>query len=272
MFITERLIFLQLQKTASSHICRLLTTVLPGRRVGGHERLPDTALADSHYVIGSIRNPWDWYVSLWAFGCGGKGGVYERTSTHTIGGYHLDRHVGKIPGVLLDQVRKPVGEWRRVYEDVENPDLFRRWLRLVLTERRRDVGEAFSFSPLSAYAGLLTYRYVWLFSKDVKALYDPGHLTDLSTLRKFERASNLVDAVIRVESLARDLLDAIEAAGYGLTAEATRTVRSAQRTNPSSRRRDLRFYYDEESAELVRQKEQLIVEKYAYEGPFTGSP
>jgi hypothetical protein len=62
MFVADGLVYLELQKTGGSHICRLLEQYANGRPEGKHNRL--TAEYSTHYVIGSIRNPWDWYVSL----------------------------------------------------------------------------------------------------------------------------------------------------------------------------------------------------------------
>ena len=66
MFVAQGLIYLELQKTGGTHIRRLLERYTGGKPVGKHNRLP--AGSDADFIIGSIRNPWDWYVSLWAYG------------------------------------------------------------------------------------------------------------------------------------------------------------------------------------------------------------
>ena len=45
MFISKQLVFVELQKTGSSHIGKVLSKVLDGRQFGLHNR-PDAALFD----------------------------------------------------------------------------------------------------------------------------------------------------------------------------------------------------------------------------------
>src|SRR4051812_35017204 len=79
MFVSDRLIYIQMQKTASTHIARVLAEVVGGEQHQQHIRLRGDR--DGRLVVVSVRSPWDWYVSLWAYGCrggGGRSGVRER--------------------------------------------------------------------------------------------------------------------------------------------------------------------------------------------------
>ena len=71
MFITDKLIYIQMNKTACTHIASLLSKHIGGKQIGKHNWLEhyDT----EKFICGSIRNPWEWYISLWAFGCKGEG-------------------------------------------------------------------------------------------------------------------------------------------------------------------------------------------------------
>ena len=79
IFISEKLVYLALQKTGSTQIRHLLTSIIPGELIGTHNRLP-VNLSPKRIAVGSIRNPWAWYVSLWAFGCLGRGGFYHKVA------------------------------------------------------------------------------------------------------------------------------------------------------------------------------------------------
>src|SRR6185503_14274720 len=79
MFVSDRLIYLQMQKTASTHVARVLAEVVGGEQHQQHIRL--RVEPEGRLVAISIRSPWDWYVSLWAYGCregGGRSGVFQR--------------------------------------------------------------------------------------------------------------------------------------------------------------------------------------------------
>ena len=81
MFVSDKLVYLQMQKTASTHIAKTLAAVVGGEQHLQHKRLAiDPA---GRLVVASIRNPWSWYVSLWAYGCrggGGESGLYNQVT------------------------------------------------------------------------------------------------------------------------------------------------------------------------------------------------
>lgn len=103
MFRHDRFVYLQMQKTGGTRIAEILSEVVGGEQVNPKH----TSIANpDRPVIGSIRSPWAWYVSLWAFGCQGEGGY--RTS-------------------LLESYP----ELEHLYSDVENTVYFREWLRVA---------------------------------------------------------------------------------------------------------------------------------------------
>ena len=75
MLITDKLVYLELHKTGCTFTRLVLAELFSDscRIVGKHnlvETIPQDVLGDfeTKTKIGNIRNPWDWYVSLWAFG------------------------------------------------------------------------------------------------------------------------------------------------------------------------------------------------------------
>lgn len=78
MFISDRLVFVELQKTGSDHIKTLLKKTVGGENDPKHGTPDDALLASGRAFVGSIRDPWAWYLSLWTVGCQRKGELYER--------------------------------------------------------------------------------------------------------------------------------------------------------------------------------------------------
>jgi len=74
-----------------------------------------------------------------------------------------------------------------------------------------------------------------------------------------------------MESLEEDFLALLAAIGQDVDEETKRRVLSAGRTNSSSRSKPTSYYYDEASAELVRRREAVIIEKFGYEFPAAGA-
>jgi hypothetical protein len=278
VFVTDRLVYLQLHKTACTHIANLLQEVVDGEQVGKHNRLE--RIPDGKYIAGSIRNPWDWYVSLWAFGCRGKGSIYHAlTSRRWRPGERLREAAVEVirrrrapvaaAARLRAELDKPRDLWRATYNDSDDPHGFRTWIRLLLDPRRSDdLAEGYGRSSISRFAGLMTYRYQWFAARDPRAVDAAGTFADLDELRRFDAEQNVWNGAIRTESLEDDLLRVLEEAGYVLTEEQVRRIRDGAGTKTNtSRHRPSAFYYDAETARLVAERDRLIVEKYAYTPP-----
>ncbi len=277
MFISEKLIFLELHKTGSSHIGKMLREVIGGEQRDKHNALDfDPA---GRYVIGSVRDPWDWYVSLWAFGCSGQGSVFHQLTDHSnIDHYRHDlpREMSRrfsSPSIIWNSWRndrkKSLAEWRNCYADHKDAALFRRWLHMLLDPSHSlDVREGYGFSPVSAYAGLLTFRYLKLFTRLGKRLYTQPALTRAENLPDVFKQESTVDFIIRNEHLEADLLQAIHQAGIELPASQRDRILSArkEKTNTSNRL-GLEHYYDLPSALLVAEKERFLIGRHGYELP-----
>ena len=277
MFVSEKLVFVELHKTGGTHICRWLGKLVGGEQRGKHNRVPPDL--QDRFILGSVRNPWDWYVSLWAFGCGGEGSV-RRQTTRKIDLCYMHRQLNHEMGQrrlsagqwwtqLCHDLVKPVGRWRDVYRDPEDATAFRQWLRLIMDPGRRyDVGEGFGFSPVSSRFGLLTYRYLKLFTDLGPLLYVDSGLRNLDGLRDVWNARHQVDFVIRNENLETDLLDALAAAGCQVSDSNRAALLEARtRKTNTSRRRETNYYYDQETSALVAEREALVVGNHGYVPP-----
>lgn len=181
MFVTDKIIYLQMHKTACTHVASLLSKHIGGKQIGKHNWLED--FQTDKFICGSIRNPWDWYISLWAFGCKGEGNLHRRVAApdflkfpeilksklmSTYGPY-LSKNF-QLRDMLFhftNEMNKPTNLWRESYKDNQSPECFRMWLKLIYDPARmRDFDEGYSESSVSKFAGLMTYRYCNFFLKD----------------------------------------------------------------------------------------------------------
>lgn len=279
MFVSPKLVYTELHKTGGSHIGQWLNKVLVGEQIGKHNRIPSNLW--DRVIIGSVRNPWDWYVSLWAYGCGKKGTVYSRTTRrfdasyynrqlHAEMGFKRTRLTFSIQQFLHDVV-KPVRSWQACYHNFRDAAAFRRWLNLLFVhERRFDVGEGYGFSTVSESFGLMTYRFLKLYSRLGNQLYKDPALATLQGIKEVWERKQLTSYVIRNESLEDGLLAALDYADCFITDEHRYAILAArdQRTN-ASKRLPVEYYYDQESLALVHNKERFIVENFSYLPPKT---
>lgn len=265
MVISDDIIFVQVPKTGCSHVAKLLEEYAGGVEEGKHRRLPKKHLVDSRTIVGGVRNPHDWYVSLWAYACLQKGGVYQATvNPRTL--QYVPRICGQWcfvkPWRLLSYLqasitRKP-DEWKPLYADSNNPELFREWLRKINNPENRFVlSEGYGCSSLSSFAGLLTYRFLFLATFRIRELYR-SKFKSINDLVKWYNSHSYFDAVIRTEYLVSDFITLMDQAGVGISEQERNEITNAGPTNQSKRSRDLSFYYDDDTFELVKHREAFL--------------
>lgn len=288
MFVSDKLVYLQMQKTASTHIAKTLAAVVGGEQHLQHKRLAiDPA---GRLVVASIRNPWSWYVSLWAYGCRGGGGESGLYNQVTAGPPSLSDVAGRAVRDARARRRLPIDVlrdaraerarvrnvrtdlWRAVYTDPDDVDAFRGWLRLMFDPAR--AGELSGQPPrygqtgLAGHSGFMTFRYFTLLADDRARMADKAALDSLAAIREFDREHTVHDDMIKIECLEPELQRVLARAGYELDddQQAELHKRCSRKTNESPHRSD-REYYDDASLELVATREQFLIDKYAYVPP-----
>lgn len=239
MFITDRLVYIQMQKTACTRIAEILAETVGGQSVDRKHGYLDQKPRNK-IVVGSIRDPWAWYVSLWAFGCTGRGGVLAQL--------------------------KGDPQWMALYADASDPRLFQAWLKQVYTERyaNRIHRGAYGRFSLCGVVGFMTYRYLYLHNVGI-GLDGAPDFAGYDELKTYDQRHNMVDAWIRAEVMAHDLARALVRAGYQVDAVMrTRLNELCQVRTNTSDHLDTMAYYDEESARMVMDRERLIFERHGY--------
>jgi len=257
--VCDKLVYLELQKTGCTTIGAVLSDLFGGEQLAPkHGNLPD---GEAHkFVVGSVRNPWDFYVSLWSFGCQNRGELHELlTQRH----WRAAIRMLPRPEPLAREILRPVSPWRRHYDPPHTPAKFRAWLeRIQDPPRAREFDRFYGSARVKRVAGYATYRYCRLYAGDQRGFRESRTAAEL-----LERvsASYLPNAMIRTEHLADDLVDALRSAGYevGPDLEEKIRARSEERANVSSH---LRYteYYDDSSRELVGRRDDLIISKHGY--------
>lgn len=271
MFVSDKIIFLELQKTGCTHIRNFLKEIVGGRFVERHNQAEPHLLTGDRFVLGSVRDPWHWYVSVWAYSCDRKGDHYSNVSTP---GIRLrDRGWRRHPFSLLIEVlqsrpNRHAEQWKRTFRDVDDAGAFREWLHMLHDEAYwPDVGEGYWRFPLNRFAGFLTYRYLRVFTcrkselDKLKQVSTPGQLVD------YDRNECFVDRFIRNERLESDLLEALRHAGIEVPDKVAAELAARPKTNTSSKKRGPGYYYDAETEKLVGERDRLIVDKFGYVAP-----
>jgi hypothetical protein len=288
VLVNDRLVVLRLRKCATAYIVTAIRAVVGGEfrkslEIGrdvptSHGRI-DFPL-DGRRVVGTVRNPWSWYTSLWAYGCEGRGGLHARVSAtrsarSTIGAMAREvRSERRFPHDAVARFRAapPASAgWPELYADADDVDAFREWLRRVLDPQHAPLVEPwYGETALPPSIGLLTWRYLALFSRDADVLVGTPSFDSLAALVAFDEEQNVCDEILRTDRIGTELPGVLARAGYELdpTQQATLTERTSgtERRN-ASQHRQWREYYDAASTALVARRDALVVERFGFEPP-----
>jgi len=233
MIVTEHFVFIHMHKTGGQSLNDIIKRCMPDHRVIGYhfprsEVPPDSANLP---IVGMIRNPWDWYVSWYAFNkrpnirnplfnivSGGGSGDFKATITNLI----------------------------RLGSDRPESAQHREELVHILPE------------------SLDGNRGVGLTRDSIRELSESGsgYYTWLSD-RMLGNAPDDRTFVGRFENLQDDFLTIMEQLSVKEVGKLRLEFDSRERKN-TSRHSHYSHYYDDELRDLVAEEERALIEKYDY--------
>lgn len=235
MIVTPDFVFIHLHRTGGRFIRSLLLDYLPGSREIGYH-FPASLIPQSCRdlpVVGFVRNPWDWYVSWYAFNR-----VQPRSVIFS---------VASNDGQL--DFNSTVMNLLQLGSDSQHC----RTLRSRMMERLPDSiignrGAGITRGDLAAFSDGQTGYYSWLVQRMFCGV-EPAQLR----LGKFE---NLREELLRIwRELGVQLPPALESAIY-----------RTDRTNASARDR-IDTHYSSEVLAAVRQQEEWVCRRFDYAAP-----
>lgn len=232
MIITDRFVFIHLHKTGGQTLNDVITRCVPNHKVVGYH-LPRTEVPPGSRqlpIVGLVRNPWDWYVSWYAFNKkpqirnplfnivsdGGSAG-FKATVTNLInlGAEHSERRRNDLISLLPDSL-----------------------------DGNRGVGlTKASVHELSASSD---GYYSWLFGRML------GREPDDQTL------------VGRFENLQEDFLAIMQQLNVSEIAALREALQQRERKNVS-RHSHYSHYYDDELRDLVNRQDGSLIERFEYQ-------
>lgn len=271
MLVNDKLVFLQMQKTGCTHVESILFKIFPNsQQIGKHFRIPSRFEFRSRPVVGSIRDPWDWYLSYWAYSCLAKGGPYKRTvqSRNPLNVILDSRQANshnevprRFTGLLkhsVSELFRPVGKWQYLYEDVNDPERFRLWLELVLSEERKfDLFQDYGLSSISQFSGLYTYLTLFLYAQDISVLF-----SDSFTREELQKVPLVISDVLKTEQLNEDFINFLKKIDIPITSDIEQALNA--KTNTSKRKLPRDAYYNGASIDLVAKQDTYILKKFGY--------
>ena len=264
MFISKKICFIELEKTGISTIKKFLKNhIQEGKITRPHDNVTNEILKKKLFFIGSIRNPLDWYISRWSYGCMMKNddSMYrnltkKRLSYSRIN--NIDKQYIKKIYYFKNQLFKNSNFWSDLYSDPYNSKNFRIWLKSILNSKKKDqLAEHYYFSSFYKKFGYMTFRYLVMFTNPDNRKQLFHNLNKYSDLLDFDKNFNFINYFIKVENLQSDLNELFAKLDLKVTND-------IEIVNPSKRNRDINYYYDDECVEIVKRYEKFIFDKYQY--------
>ena len=262
MFISDKFCFLELHKTGCTHIRNILNELFDGELIGKHNQAYPELFSGKRVFLGSVRDPWGWYTSLWGYGCDNKGVVFQNVTR-----YDPHRELGWVSNPFAVPSENP-REWMDTYKNINDAGAFRAWLRMMNDANYfTDIGEGYGLCSVNRVAGFTTYRYLKLFCTKLGEQEKLNRLFTFEQIKNYENDNCFIDRFIRIESLEDDLFRVLEESGVKIPSNIKSEILEQPKTNISSRKHGSEFYYDIESENLVAERERLIIEKFGYVAP-----
>ena len=233
MIVTDKFVFIHMHKTGGQSLIRILGDCVPGMKTVGYH-YPYSMLPEEYAdrpVVGMVRNPWDWYVSWYAFNTRQDVGnpLFFILSDGFQAGYR--ETIANLAGLCSDAPES------RVYRDA---------LMEILPESLQgNIGVGLTRDDIRSMEGCGMGYYSWQFERMHGGLDNP----DLH-IGRFE---NLQQEFV---SIMRDL-DVAEADAIEARFDSTPRINASHHSHYSK-------YLDDELRRLIAEREAPIVERFGY--------
>jgi hypothetical protein len=264
MIFSDKFVFLELARTGSTYARYVLkqipNSVAVGRKHNIYDDLSSTKkkLFREKNKVGTVRNPFEFYVSLYAFCCEKRGGLYERiTYKPDFRSYFNFTDLFKILYLHF----KYKSEWKKIVNNKNSVENFKLFMEMLLNINPEAYGNHYGLSGLN-YVGFLSFNYLRLYNYDF--IHNCRDLGSIKELEKYDQQHNFIDLMLINKTINEQLLES-----YKLLANSKEVVQKAinlrpKRSNTSTKKKPFKEYYDQELINLINEKEAFLLDKYNF--------
>lgn len=264
MIKNKDFIYLDLEKTACSHIRKLILTYFhDAKDTNKHKILYSKDDIKNKTVIGSVRHPYDWYVSHYLYGFH-KGGAIRHIYKTNFKNQLLNMS-------LLDLYKIGLPSIKGFYKD-ESKYEFKKWLLSIMSKQSKYYFNRANYQKKESYfhsnnfrynqipnqkTGLFTHHFLNMYFINYSSLYP----NDFCEVNDYTTSGIIPDHFIKVENLESDFYDVFSRFKKSITID---DLKSNKKINSSVNSYDVNDYFDEECKMLIKQKDNYIFELFRY--------
>ena len=257
MIYGKKFLFAHLQKTAGTFCAKVLKDKFPkSTRMKKHETIKNFLKnrSERKYILGSIRDPLELYVSLWAYGCQSRGSLFGRLTRPKLS-HNLILAIKLIFSKQFFYLKywktKSSKNYNNLYEDVNDISNFQTWLKLInKDESFFDVGlDVPMYLSNDQKIGLMSRRFLKIYC-DYKISNGKIVLSSIKTLVNFWiRSENLVGDLSKAINLIKD-----EGEFYSDSEIVSKKINQ-------SKHNKYNHYYSEDLKKIVYKIDKIIYER-----------
>jgi hypothetical protein len=252
----EKFIYLDMYKTGSTYVVQLLNKLMPDKPVRSFRHAPLTKgrpffWKQGKFAFATVRNPWDWYVSMWA--------------------YSIEQ-----PNVLFFRdVRAALGEEKaKQLFDAGNPkESFALWLKSIndpVFLKKTMTEHPYSRTSVNKFLGFYSYRFIRVTTPHPSLFLHTWYMWNMDRAIAHQKRWAIYDRVFKSESLTNDfsefVLENQVRCGFKDNAKGILKRNAPVPKNTSGRTLSTyRDYYTDELRDLVASRDRLLIELFGYE-------
>jgi len=263
MIKNKDFIYLDLEKTACSHIRKLILKYFEDAQdTNKHKVLCSKDDIKNKTIIGSVRHPYDWYVSHYLYGFH-KGGAIRHSFKRKFKNHIINMS-------LLDLYKIGFPPLKKFYKN-ESKDEFKKWLFSIMSNKSKYFFNKYNYQKKESYFHSNSFRYhqipnqkIGLFTHHFLNMYfinySTLHPNDFCKVNEYSVSGLLPEHFIKVENLESDFYKVFSMFNTSLNIE---DLKKQKKTNALSNYK-ISDYLDEECKTLIRQKDNYIFELFDY--------
>lgn len=250
----KKFIYLDVYKTGSTHINSLLQQISLEPEIRRNRHAPLTKVRPLTWkggklVFATVRNPWDWYVSMWAYGHTRENPLYG----------HIKQAVSR-------------RELNKLY-DTDNPkESFPLWLSSIHDPAFLSkilAGHRLPKSGLMDFMGFYTYRFMRVTLPYPELLLRRLFIRSLDGAIRMQKRLATFDVIMKSETLDEEFAEFVDKYGErcGFSHGSADLVREKAEHHKNASKRTLpsyRDYYNDELRDLVGRRDRLFTELFGY--------
>ena len=256
MFLNNQYCYVDMNKTGTVYVNNILKKINNDYYCKHHEIPSDKVIESNIIKFGTIRDPFSWYVSLWSYGClkNQKSGMYNNLTR-----FKIFSSYGTPDNKIKALFKKNIAyinlnlkfNTQALYNDLSNPILFRKWLKIVLSEEFAPIVDYPMYnSNLYKHCGPFTARMIKFYFKNHRI--NNGKINLHKGLRSFLEDNCYLDDFIELNNLGRNLVSFFKKYNFHI-GEAKQKF---HKQNTASIKIE---HYDRETYNLVLDKEHIMI-------------